>query len=208
MNVPKYLPCCENCQHWHVRDNYACQHNGRWGGGGSDEGCTFQPKRWIPAIPATPAGAACAVPGTAQRRDVLHFAGEDGSGGPTRDVPVTITVEQGPDEEAPGEGVWFYVTVSADGIPIALEDHAASDGKLTLYVNSDVDDETLYAGLTIALHDPRGWQPQPVHQQIEDGGAGKPHNARPDTIIVQVFERRTFDRSYYAADPGCAYDLV
>ena len=39
------LICCYNCKYWHKRKNYACQHNGPYGGGniGAEE-CIFKKK--------------------------------------------------------------------------------------------------------------------------------------------------------------------
>jgi hypothetical protein len=35
--------CCFTCKSWHRRKNYACQHNGPWGGGTDGiEGCKFK----------------------------------------------------------------------------------------------------------------------------------------------------------------------
>jgi hypothetical protein len=141
----------------------------------------------------------------------LHFAGQDGSRGPTRDVDASVLIESGPDEEAPGEVVWYYVTVTTPGLPITLTEHEAAEGKLALtvetFVGGAADGEYIWCDLTVDLHDPRGWRPQPNIEQVEDGGAGQPHNVQPDRVIVQVFERRVFDRAYYADDRGCKYDL-
>lgn len=149
--------------------------------------------------------------GTRLLTTVLHFAGQDGDRGPTRDVTGSILVESGPDEEAPGEIVWYYVTVTTPGLPITLTEYEAAEGKLMLgletYVGDNATGECLGCDLTIDLHDPRGWQGSPAQQQIEDGGAGAKHNMNPDRVIVQVFERRVFDPAYYEDDPGCNYDL-
>ena len=39
------IKCCYNCKYWHKRKNYACQHNGPYGGGtiGTEE-CIFKKK--------------------------------------------------------------------------------------------------------------------------------------------------------------------
>lgn len=42
-SMQRIVRCCFTCKSWHRRKNYACQHNGPWGGGTDGvEGCKWR----------------------------------------------------------------------------------------------------------------------------------------------------------------------
>jgi hypothetical protein len=132
----------------------------------------------------------------------LIFRGADEDRGPERRVSAAIAIEQGPDEESPADTTWYYVTLNTPGLPIALTEHTAADGKLALtvetYVGDAVHGEYIWCDVTIDIDPVAAVQKHPATQVEAAGG-----NAS-ETVVVQVFSY--CPRDYLGERIDAAYD--